>query len=133
MLEAPVLQRIFPIDVHIEVKEGKIQRVHFRKGDAAEGIWELDFSSVSPFARLVYEALMDLGVGERATYGDIARRIGKPGAARAVGAACRANPFPLIVPCHRIVAKGGLGGFAYGCAVKKKLLAFEGGKGGAVR
>jgi len=123
-----VLQRKFPLAAHLEVCGEKIQRVYFGAGPTSEGIWELDWSLVSPFARLVYEALMDLGVGETATYGEIAKRIGKPKAARAVGAVCRLNPFPLIVPCHRVVAKGGLGGFAYGCTLKKQLLKYEGGE-----
>jgi methylated-DNA-[protein]-cysteine S-methyltransferase len=61
------------------------------------------------------------------TYGEIAEAIGSPGAARAVGSACGANPLPLFIPCHRAVAAGGkLGGFSGGLGIKKKLLAWEG-------
>lgn len=124
-----MLQRIFPTPLHVEVDNDKIRRVLFSSGQVVEGVWALDWSGISPFARLVYEALMDLGVGETATYGAIAQRIGHPKAARAVGSACNKNPFPVIVPCHRVVAKGSLGGFAYGSTLKQQLLAFERGSG----
>jgi methylated-DNA-[protein]-cysteine S-methyltransferase len=61
------------------------------------------------------------------SYGDLARQIGKPGAARAVGRAAGKNPVPLIIPCHRLIASdGGLGGFAGGLDEKRKLLKHEG-------
>ncbi|MBK1727179.1 hypothetical protein CKO13_09135 [Halorhodospira neutriphila] len=56
------------------------------------------------------EALLELPVGQTVTYGALARRLGS--SARAVGAGCRANPLPLLVPCHRVVAAGGPGGYA---------------------
>ena len=65
-------------------------------------------------------------MGETKSYGDIAREVGSPMGTRAVGAACGANPIPLIIPCHRVVARGGkLGGFAGGLDWKKRLLALE--------
>jgi O-6-methylguanine DNA methyltransferase len=60
------------------------------------------------------------------TYGEIAAALGKPGAARAVGNACGANPLPLYIPCHRVVAGNGLGGFTSGLAWKRALLKAEG-------
>lgn len=63
------------------------------------------------FQRSVCEALTAVPPGEPVTYGDLARRIGKPGAARAVGQALGRNPLPLVWPCHRVVASDGLGGF----------------------
>jgi methylated-DNA-[protein]-cysteine S-methyltransferase len=89
----------------------------------------LDLSGVGDFYRRIYEATRRLGWGETATYGELAQRVGSPGAARAVGQAMGRNPIPLIVPCHRVLASGrGIGGFsAFGGAVTKtRLLALEG-------
>ncbi len=75
----------------------------------------------------VWTALLSIPSGKTASYGEIARRIGSPRAARAVGGACGANPIPYFVPCHRVVAgNGGLGGFSSAPQIKKNLLAFEG-------
>jgi AraC family transcriptional regulator of adaptative response/methylated-DNA-[protein]-cysteine methyltransferase len=69
---------------------------------------------------------LDIPRGETRTYKDIARAVGAPEAVRAVGSACGANPVALVVPCHRAVrTDGGLGGYAWGLARKKKLLALE--------
>jgi O-6-methylguanine DNA methyltransferase len=67
--------------------------------------------------------------GATATYGQVAERAGHPGAARAVGRAMTANPFAILVPCHRVVSKGGLGGYAWGKEMKEKLLRMEREKG----
>lgn len=90
---------------------------------------QLDLSGVPPFRRRVYEIARAIRLGSTLTYGEVAAQIGSPGSARAVGQALGRNPFPLIVPCHRVVAAGGKpGGFsAYGGrATKEKLLAIEG-------
>jgi methylated-DNA-[protein]-cysteine S-methyltransferase len=80
----------------------------------------------TPFMRRVWEALSEIPFGETASYGEIARRIGRPGAARAVGTACRKNPVPLIVPCHRAVGAGGrLAGYRGGLPLKERLLRLE--------
>jgi O-6-methylguanine DNA methyltransferase len=74
----------------------------------------------------VWKELAEIPYGETWTYGQLARRVGRPGASRAVGAANGANPLPLILPCHRVVASGGkLGGFGGGLDAKRRLLAFE--------
>jgi methylated-DNA-[protein]-cysteine S-methyltransferase len=89
----------------------------------------LDFGGVAPFPRRVYEAARAIPRGATRTYGELASRLGAPGEARAVGEALARNPFPLIVPCHRVVAAGGrLGGFSApgGAATKRRLLALEG-------
>jgi O-6-methylguanine DNA methyltransferase len=89
----------------------------------------LDWSGATAFQRAVWEALLTIPAGEVRTYADIARQVGRPRAARAVGTACGANPLPLMVPCHRVVAAGGwLGGFSAGLSWKKKLLQLEGHK-----
>lgn len=78
------------------------------------------------FQRRVWEALRRIPRGETRTYSDIAREIGAPAAVRAVGSACGANPVALVVPCHRALRRdGGLGGYAWGLGVKKRLLEIE--------
>jgi methylated-DNA-[protein]-cysteine S-methyltransferase len=88
---------------------------------------ELDFALTSAFGRTAYEAAMQIPVGEVATYGELAARLGNPGAARAVGNAMGANPIPIVVPCHRVVpASGGLGKYTGGVWRKEILLELEG-------
>jgi methylated-DNA-[protein]-cysteine S-methyltransferase len=85
--------------------------------------------NVSPFERDVIEQLRKVPPGEVVTYGEIAKRLGKPKASRAVGTACAKNPFTIVVPCHRIVPKsGGVGNYTSdgGPKVKVKLLEREG-------
>ena len=78
------------------------------------------------FQRAVWRCLQEIPYGATATYGEIARRIGRPGAVRAVGAACGANPIALAIPCHRVIGAGGnLTGFGGGLALKEKLLRLE--------
>jgi O-6-methylguanine DNA methyltransferase len=77
------------------------------------------------FQKQVWAGIAEIQYGQTRTYGDLARSIGRPGSARAVGSACGANPLALIIPCHRVVGTQGLGGFAGGIAVKKKLLGLE--------
>jgi len=80
----------------------------------------------TPFREKVWDALRGVPYGTRVGYGEIARRVGKPSAARAVGGACGSNPLPILIPCHRIVgASGALTGFGGGLPIKKKLLAIE--------
>jgi methylated-DNA-[protein]-cysteine S-methyltransferase len=78
------------------------------------------------FQREVWAALRAIPRGATRTYGELARELGRPGAARAVGLAAGANPLPVIVPCHRLVAAAGLGGFSGGIATKRALLELEG-------
>ena len=78
----------------------------------------------TPFQRAVWTALREIPPGRTQTYGQVAARIGRPGAARAVARACAANPGALLVPCHRVVpAAGGSGGWRWGAARKRLLLA----------
>lgn len=79
------------------------------------------------FQLAVWEKLLGVPYGETISYGELALEIGKPTAARAVGAAVGANPIPIIVPCHRVIGKtGGLVGFGGGLDLKRRLLALEG-------
>jgi len=88
----------------------------------------LDFTGIAPFQRRVYEMAVTIGPGLTLTYGEVAQRLGSPGAARAVGQALGQNPFAIIVPCHRVLASGGrIGGFSArgGADTKRKMLALE--------
>lgn len=79
------------------------------------------------FRRRVWGVLTSIPLGETMTYGGIAAELGSPGASRAVGGACGANPIALFVPCHRVGgASGALTGFAWGVEIKRSLLAREG-------
>jgi AraC family transcriptional regulator of adaptative response/methylated-DNA-[protein]-cysteine methyltransferase len=81
----------------------------------------------SQFQRRVWDAIAAIPYGATRSYAAIATVIGQPRAARAVARACGANPVPLVVPCHRVVeSRGGLGGYRYGVARKRALLAAEG-------
>ena len=87
---------------------------------------KLDLGDTTPFQRAVWEATRAIPYGETRTYQWIAQRIGKPKAARAVGQALNRNPFPIIVPCHRVIGKdGSLTGFSAGINLKKLLLDLE--------
>ena len=78
------------------------------------------------FQRRVWQGLLAIPPGETRSYGDLAQELGAPGAARAVGSACANNPVALVIPCHRVTrADGGLGGYRWGVAAKKALLARE--------
>jgi len=83
------------------------------------------------FQRRVWEALREIPPGETRIYSQLAADLGMPAAVRAVASACAANPFAVVVPCHRIIAKdGGLAGYRWGISRKQALLARErGGKG----
>lgn len=78
------------------------------------------------FQRAVWNEIARIPRGETITYAELARRIGRPNAVRAVGTACGKNPNPIIVPCHRVVGSSGLGGYNGGLRKKKKLLQEEG-------
>lgn len=83
--------------------------------------------SATPFRKKVYSALRKIPYGRTKSYGQLAESIGYAGAARAVGSALRANPIPIVIPCHRILGSdGSLTGFAGGLNLKRKLLSIEG-------
>ncbi len=87
----------------------------------------LDLSAGTDFQRQVWHALRQIGRGRTSSYGQLAQAIGKPNAVRAVGGACGANPIPVFVPCHRVLAANhGLGGFSGGLEWKRALLKREG-------
>jgi methylated-DNA-[protein]-cysteine S-methyltransferase len=93
---------------------------------------ELDERGIEPFRRAVYAVTREIGPGSTRSYGEVAKAIGRPDAARDVGAALARNPFPIIVPCHRVVAaNGALTGFSApgGLATKRRMLELEGAPG----
>ncbi len=86
----------------------------------------LDLLDGTKFQRNVWRQMAKIPAGKTRSYKALAARIGKPAAVRAVGAACGANPIPILIPCHRVVSSDGkLGGFSGGLHWKKKLLALE--------
>lgn len=100
-----------------------------RGGSADLSQVPLDMARLPAFQRRVYEAARAIQPGETRTYGEIARLLGAPGLSRAVGQALGRNPFPIVVPCHRVLAAGGrIGGFSApgGITTKLRLLTIEG-------
>lgn len=90
----------------------------------------LRFAGLSDFSRRVMDALAQVPPGQKVSYGWLAARVGNPKAARAVGRVMANNPFPLLVPCHRVVGAGGaLTGFGPGLEMKEYLLRREGADG----
>jgi methylated-DNA-[protein]-cysteine S-methyltransferase len=86
-----------------------------------------NWEGVSPFTLKVLGVLQKVPFGSTLSYGQVAQMLQHPTASRAVGGACGRNPFPLLIPCHRIISQGkDLCGFSEGIEIKKRLLAFEG-------
>ena len=87
---------------------------------------DFDLSGRPPFFTRAWRALYEIPYGEVRTYGQIAKAAGSPQAVRAAGQACGANPIVLFIPCHRVVACNGPGGFGSGLDWKRRLLELEG-------
>jgi O-6-methylguanine DNA methyltransferase len=96
----------------------------YHAGDLKRFTVAVDVSGHTAFRQRVWRELKNIPYGNTLTYGEVAVRISCR-SARAVGQACGANPVPLLVPCHRVVAATGLGGFSGGTGLKEKLLAWE--------
>jgi len=94
------------------------RRVDFSK-------YRVDLQHLTPFQQAVLNEARKVPYGETITYSQLAERVDHPGATRAVGNALAKNPAPPIIPCHRIVAKNGPGGFSFGPKVKERLLSLE--------
>lgn len=87
----------------------------------------VDLRQVTPFTARVLRETRKIAFGRLSSYGAVATRLGSPGASRAVGGALGRNPVPIIIPCHRVLARGGrIGGFTGGLAIKRVLLGVEG-------
>jgi len=87
--------------------------------------YEVDLSGLTDFEREVLCETRKIEYGSVVTYSELAARIGKPNAARAVGNALSKNPLPIVIPCHRVVSKDGIGGYAFGVEAKRCLLELE--------
>ena len=113
-----------------EVRQAIERMASLLRGEASDlSAIALDMDGVPEFHRRVYEAARAIPPGNTLSYGDIAKRVGAPGAARAVGQALGRNPFPIVVPCHRVLAAGGkIGGFSAqgGVETKQRMLSIEG-------
>ncbi len=115
-----------PAEVLVAIQE--ITALLAGEGGDLGGI-ALDLEGIPPFHRRVYGIARSIAPGSTLTYGDLAARLGDPGSARAVGQALGQNPWPLVVPCHRVLAAGGrMGGFSAvgGAEFKRRLLLIEG-------
>lgn len=121
--------RKIEVCVDAEANQGVVQQVvEFLSGERSAFDLALDLRCTS-FQRRVYDALCAIPYGETRSYAEQAAAIGAPKAVRAVGTADGANPVPLVVPCHRVVASNGkLGGYGGGLEMKEKLLAMEQGR-----
>jgi O-6-methylguanine DNA methyltransferase len=97
------------------------------KGRPTGPLPPLDWTGRTEFQKSVWRALLKIAPGQSRSYGELARSIGRPKAVRAVGGACGANPVPVLVPCHRVLAANHrLGGFSGGLNLKRALLDREG-------
>lgn len=148
------IEQTIPIHANIYARAGKIYHVELEestsgfawdlKGDGElrplvaewmklylnkqefQGVLPLDFSTLPIFSVKVLKILQQIPFGNTLSYKEVACLAGVPRGARAVGGACGRNPFPLLVPCHRVLASGGLiGGFSCGLSIKRALLAHE--------
>jgi methylated-DNA-[protein]-cysteine S-methyltransferase len=125
-------QKYFPVTrewrrdpAHTVVQQAKKELGEFFAGKRKRFSVALDPAG-TPFQRKVWKAIFGVGFGQTITYGELARRAGAPGSARAAGAATGRNPIGVIVPCHRIMgADGSLTGYAGGLARKRALLQLE--------
>jgi len=118
-LEPAAVEAPMPVDLAAELNN------YFNGVRTDFGRWVPESGGLSAFAAGVYEATRSLKWGETATYSDIAAAAGSPDAARAVGTALGRNPTPLFVPCHRVLASAGEGGWSGPPGLKAKLLALE--------
>ena len=121
---------VVPLAGRFEWHEALVERLRaYASGDCVEfSDVQIDVARLTPFRRRVTAACRAIRYGETLTYGELAAAAGSPRAARAVGSCMAANRYPLIVPCHRVVAAGGrLGDFSApgGVATKRRLLAME--------
>lgn len=99
----------------------------FASGRGAQPRGGIDLKGGTPFQRKVWRAIARIPRGETRSYSWLARAVGRPKAVRAAANACGANPIPIFIPCHRVVASdGSLGGFSGGIAIKRKMLRLEG-------
>ena len=130
-LEGRLVELSFgPSAAGVTIDEGRCEHVRRQLAAYLEGTRTSFDLRLAPagtaFQQRVWKGLSEIPYGCVISYGELARRIGMPGAARAVGQANGANPIPIVIPCHRVIAADGrIGGFSSGLAIKRKLLAHE--------
>ena len=107
------------------LKEAATQLQEYFAGERTDFDLPMELDG-TPFQRGVWAALSRIPYGETISYGELARRVGRPKGPRAVGQANGRNPIAIIVPCHRVLASNGIGGYGGGLPVKRALLALEG-------
>jgi O-6-methylguanine DNA methyltransferase len=113
--------------VAVILAEARAQLLAYFQGARREFSLPVDWSAGTPFQRKVWRAITRIPYGRARSYQWVAARVGGRQYARAVGMALGANPVPVVVPCHRIIAHdGSLGGFSCGLLVKRRLLELEG-------
>ena len=120
----------FPVEAQGRVNSVLKQAIHqlaeYFSGDRQKFDLPLQLKG-TPFQRRVWLALREIPYGRLWSYSHLAKRIGQPGAVRAVGNANGRNPLPIIIPCHRVIRKNGkLGGYSSGLEIKRMLLKIEG-------
>lgn len=138
-----------PLDCYIEIEyKSKLRSIRFVRseylkkkktlpitfeleryfeGERIDFSCDYDISHLSPFAQKVLEETRKIGCGETITYSELAGKIGSR-AVRAVGSALARNPIHIVIPCHRVVAKTGIGGYSSGVKIKARLLKLENAK-----
>jgi len=138
----------FPkVSIQVQMENGSIQSAHLSLDSAfttnaalpslidwllayAKGnspLFPFEDANLTPFQMAVLEAMQKIPFGQTLSYGELAKQIGSPFASRAIGGVCKRNPFPLFIPCHRVIAgDGSIGGFSSGIEIKRRLLEFEG-------
>jgi methylated-DNA-[protein]-cysteine S-methyltransferase len=112
-------------DVPPVLKETANQLEEYFAGERTEFDVPMELDG-TPFQQEVWQELSRIPYGETISYGELARRVGRPNGPRAVGQANGRNPIPIIVPCHRVLASNGIGGYGGGLPMKRTLLAVEG-------
>ncbi len=112
---------------HALLEQAAAQLQAYFEGQSVTFDLPLDLGAGTAFQQAVWQALRDIGRGQVLSYGELGRRIGRPSAVRAVGAAVGRNPLSIVVPCHRVLGQGGqLTGYAGGLERKRALLHIEG-------
>ena len=112
-------------DVPPVLKETATQLEEYFAGERTDFDITMELDG-TPFQQEVWAELGRIPYGETISYGELARRVGRPAAPRAVGQANGRNPIPIIVPCHRVLASNGIGGYGGGLKIKRALLEIEG-------
>ncbi len=108
-----------------ENRKASKQLLEYFRGKRKSFDFKIDLRKTGFYRKALLQGVSKIPYGETRSYGDIAKKVGSPRAARAVGTANSTNPLPFVIPCHRVVASNGLGGYGGGLPMKRKLLRLE--------